>query len=410
MSVSKCGVRVGAAAFVLGLSLAGPHAVGVAAADSTGADSGSVSAGPGSAGPAAANTSRGSAVTRGAAGRAAKSAAAARPAASTETRRRTAVVPAISAAPVSNTVASPGDASERLPQTPAPSAAQLVGVPTRAPAVAPLLADVRVLPAAVSSAKPAAACGSCWAFGATGGGGEPAWVTPPTLRQVATVHLVRTIDQIGGLLSGLPNTPFTDFVSGVLLMVRRALVPDNPGVGSGAVEPFLKETDRNDGVKGTIKNSTGEVVRVSFNDGEVVRELQPGQEMTYYDGHANRFWMGTYNIFGDPDNMGGRGPSVRFEPPLGTPNFWPPKRLFLFDKDFYGPMTRYTEGEGVRAIFTYRAPWKAGEVNQEVTRYTNIKVTFTGYSWNGGYDNWWNSDWAVFNIEILKNEPYDWIY
>ena len=43
--VGKRGVRVGAAAIALGLSLAGPQAVGIAAADSAEADSSSVSAG-----------------------------------------------------------------------------------------------------------------------------------------------------------------------------------------------------------------------------------------------------------------------------------------------------------------------------------------------------------------------------
>lgn len=45
MSKAVSGVRVGAAAFALGLSLAGPQAVGVAAADGGDADSSSVSAG-----------------------------------------------------------------------------------------------------------------------------------------------------------------------------------------------------------------------------------------------------------------------------------------------------------------------------------------------------------------------------
>ena len=46
MPVLNSGVRVGAAAFVVGLSLAGPQALGVANADTSAADSTSVSAGP----------------------------------------------------------------------------------------------------------------------------------------------------------------------------------------------------------------------------------------------------------------------------------------------------------------------------------------------------------------------------
>jgi len=239
-----------------------------------------------------------------------------------------------------------------------------------------------------------------------------ALVFAPSLNQAVgnlSDTVVGLIDSVRKLLSTLPANPVSEFLSGALLMVRRALIPDNPGVGSGTVEPFLKETSRNDGVKGTIKNSTSEVVRVSFNDGEVVRELLPGQEMTYYDGHYQQFWDGTYDFFGKKVMLGGQGPSVRFEPRLGIPNPEPPKKLFLFDADF-SPRTRYTEAGFSKSIFTVRTDWKAGDVHQEVSRYTDIKVTFTGFSWNGGYDNWWNSDWAVFNIEILKNEPYGWTY
>ena len=46
MSVVTSGVRVGAAAFVVGVSLAGPQALGVASADTAATDSASVSAEP----------------------------------------------------------------------------------------------------------------------------------------------------------------------------------------------------------------------------------------------------------------------------------------------------------------------------------------------------------------------------
>ena len=48
MSTMRSGVRVGAVTFLMGLSMAGPQAVGVAAADAPGSDSGSISAGPAS--------------------------------------------------------------------------------------------------------------------------------------------------------------------------------------------------------------------------------------------------------------------------------------------------------------------------------------------------------------------------
>ena len=46
MPVLNSGVRVGAAAFALGLSLAGPQALGVAVADGAGTDSAVKTAGP----------------------------------------------------------------------------------------------------------------------------------------------------------------------------------------------------------------------------------------------------------------------------------------------------------------------------------------------------------------------------
>ena len=63
------GVRVGAAAFVVGVSLAGPQAVSVAWAESGDTDAGSVSAGPAAGEPSAPGASDGAS----AAGRCARS-------------------------------------------------------------------------------------------------------------------------------------------------------------------------------------------------------------------------------------------------------------------------------------------------------------------------------------------------
>lgn len=67
MSTPRAGVRIGAAAFVVGLSLVGPQAVGIAAADGSDQDSGSVSAGPAKSGTASTGHSARSARPRSAA-------------------------------------------------------------------------------------------------------------------------------------------------------------------------------------------------------------------------------------------------------------------------------------------------------------------------------------------------------
>ncbi len=253
------GVRIGAAAFALGLSLAGPQALGVATADTPDADSPSVSAGP------AASHSAGPAAGRRAAGRAARSAAAAapattaspraaatvttaaddgplvatgptaraaRPAARPQTRRRASeVLTSPPAAAVAGT-ASP----DRPPQTPAPTAAQPVDGLAPAAAATPPLADIPTPPADVSSTRPAATCGSCWAFGAVGGGGTPVSATPPTLHQVATVRLAQTLDRLGNWLTGLPANPFTGYLTGALQLVRRTLLPNVPTIPKVTVD------------------------------------------------------------------------------------------------------------------------------------------------------------------------------
>ena len=237
------GVRVGAAAFALGLSLAGPQAVGIAAADSTDADSPSVSAGPHAAtatppaagrrsavratrspgstasvatpSPRAAATTispeDGPSITTSRTARATRSAAA-----RTQTRRQTSGAAAVSSTERPGSAVSPSAAQVQASRVPAPGAAQPVGGAATAPAV------TQNVVAAVSSPAPVAAITA-----------QPAAAALPAPGQAiatATVRVARAFDRIGNWLSRLPATPITDFLSGALLLVRRTLLPNVPTI------------------------------------------------------------------------------------------------------------------------------------------------------------------------------------
>ena len=263
-------VRIGAAAFALGLSLTGPQAVGIAAADSTDADSPSVSADPAatrSAGPpgrrAAIRATRSAGVVTAPAPRAAattispedgpaiktnRTAKAARsPATRTETRRPTAGVPDLPSTGRSSSTDSPNTAQDQVSEAPAPSAAQPVGASATVSAVTPnVIAPVSSpAPAAAITAQPRSIRQSLvmWLVtqGVGGASEESAALASPAPGQLvatATVRIGQTFDRIGDWLTRLPANPITDFASGALLLVRRTL----PSATPVAVAPSVYST------------------------------------------------------------------------------------------------------------------------------------------------------------------------
>ena len=185
--VTSTGVRVGAAAFALGLSLAGPQAVGVATADDGGGDDSSVV----SAGPARSEAAAG----RHAAGRAARVGAAARSGAAS--------VPGAAAAGESGSAAVAGRTAARVVQGSArrPGPRSVDGLSdTALSGAAGAAARVGQVPAAAVLADP---IGSIQAALHSG-----------------TDTAFHTLNQ---LLSNLPANPISDFLSGALLLVRRTL-------------------------------------------------------------------------------------------------------------------------------------------------------------------------------------------
>ena len=248
-SINKS-VRVGAAAFALGMSLAGPQALGVASAEGPDSDAASVSAGPPD-GDAASSAAPGPSRR---AARAARLAEAASPTPPSSVAAATEHTPAVGAAragrparstaprtktriPGSGVLAGPSAAKRpattatatAVALSPAPAAA---GQITTTSVVAPGPASAATLSPVAAVASPTAAqtCGSCWAFGALAT--APAAVAP--VRQaVSTVAFAveRLIDGVGRWLSGLPANPITNVLSGGLWLVRRTLFPVGADVG-----------------------------------------------------------------------------------------------------------------------------------------------------------------------------------
>ena len=117
-----------------------------------------------------------------------------------------------------------------------------------------------------------------------GSGGEQETAVPlvgagsgPVEQFIATlkVKVVEALDVALNWLSGLPTTQFTEFLSGVLLLVRRTLLPEvcqGTGCPSASSEPARESTDGLIGLTEATAvdeaESGGWVVRVVARDGE----------------------------------------------------------------------------------------------------------------------------------------------
>ena len=104
-----------------------------------------------------------------------------------------------------------------------------------------------------------------------GAGSGPAEQFIATLK----VKVVEALDVALNWLSGLPTTQFTEFLSGVLLLVRRTLLPEvcqGTGCPSASSEPARESTDGLIGLTEATAvdeaESGGWVVRVVARDGE----------------------------------------------------------------------------------------------------------------------------------------------
>ena len=221
MSATNSGPRVLAAAFALGLSLAGPQALGLASADTTDAASASSEASSTGAG-------RAGSVERSAAARAVRRAGLS------------------GAAQVSGGTSGSGGAGR-------PASKSAPGLMYSRPAPARVVPNLGVVTGGVGSvaasiatdvgvgedlsgAPAADASATKFSAAATAVSAKrsvsrrPTAVRPPDLTSVATVNaqINSGFDSLANLLTGLPQGPVADFLGGALLLARRSLFNQAP--------------------------------------------------------------------------------------------------------------------------------------------------------------------------------------
>jgi hypothetical protein len=278
MAKTRTAVHVGAAALALGLSLAGPQAMGIASADSPDTDSASVS---GVTAPSKASTARGPVARRSAPERTGRA-----PGSSASSARRgaqsvepdvaavpPAVVPAgapaVEVADVSRPVNATGRGQSGLL---APDAFVDSGLPDpAAPAVvesrhsSPLAAvDTPAAdPVGLSQPTPAAATekdaatpvgGEAMAEASTAMASLPtpsalaaaslpeppaATATPSGVLWDINTAVVRVFDAAQNWLAALPANPFSDLLEGALLLVRRSLFNQTPTVAPVQIKTLV---------------------------------------------------------------------------------------------------------------------------------------------------------------------------
>ncbi len=210
MADVSIGVRIGAAVFAAGVSLAGPQAAGTAAADPTEAGSSSASS----------DSAR---VTRDAAGSPKRSAPGA-----PRSRGTDRAGAAQSVAPRGRSAQDRPEAFLRAPGTAAVPEESLTGPPAR------VAAATRASAASIESA---AAPGDTVVSSPAATSQPPVPTAAP--RQVApaaalTAHrpiaaeFRRLVDSAANRLGALPAGSFSDFLQGGLLLMRRSLLPDDP--------------------------------------------------------------------------------------------------------------------------------------------------------------------------------------
>jgi len=233
MAMVGRGVRVGAVAFVAGLSLAGPQALGVAVADGPGVDSSSVSAGPADSRAGAGEAARSG---RSSADRAGRDPVGRSPVPAAEASERSARM-SVSVvggsglgqfvkdpvAPASAVVGSSGDGDRVLQDVIADGGAD-------EPVVSEVGGPEVPVPLAVSDFVDAPAEVAAVTVSAPSSSEQPVVSLELPIAPVGFV-VSHVIDTVGTWLSGIPANPIADFLAGGLWLVRRTLFPVGADVG-----------------------------------------------------------------------------------------------------------------------------------------------------------------------------------
>lgn len=245
MAVSNSAGRVAAAVFVMGLSLTGPQAAGVAVADSSDGQSATTDASSTQKTTTARSPRR--AIAR---GTSVGTAAAAKPA-----RPRASAAVAELSAGRSASVSAPRRAASA--STSVPSASAPVRTPARPPRELPVTRVATADPGA--SQSPAAVVSRAVAAVSTANLGSPAEKPPIIARAVSAYRdFVNTVEarifnRLSNLLIDLPGNNLTSFLQGALLLVRKNLFSQAPEItptaprvsrtGSGAISGRINGID-----------------------------------------------------------------------------------------------------------------------------------------------------------------------
>ena len=268
MPVLNSGVRIGAAAVVVGLSLAGPQALGVASADTAAADSKSVSAEP--AEPGAVSGDEGS-PARSAAGRGGRgvkpfestvSRVGPRASADATSARQTPVVEAVrrsvrgsvSARPV----AAVADRRKSVAVTPSGFGAPVLSVPS----VPDVVSGVPEVAVAVPSAAAVVADAARVPGRAERGAAVRVAVQPatPPVMQALNTAITNLFDSTATWLSDLPASPARDLISGALLLVRRTLFNQLPTARPCGCGPLETSSGQYVGTVGAVDPEDGALI------------------------------------------------------------------------------------------------------------------------------------------------------
>ncbi len=271
--MSKRGARIGAAAFVVGLSLSGPQAAGVAAADTGESDTGSVTAGPAeSAAPAKARAGKRTAnhppAPASGPGAAASSAAADTEGPRGATRSNAAESKAKAARRAATRTADDSDGA--LTGFPATNGTGNPGATTANGLSGPVSPGTSAAASPVPSPGPSPAASTAGsAAGAASvvlGSARPA--TSVARRPAPITYLSAAVDDFfdsaAKWVSTLPGGAIADFLQGALVLVRRTLFGFIPSTGSGlsggqtaTASPYMTDAELREYLLGLAKQRYG---------------------------------------------------------------------------------------------------------------------------------------------------------
>jgi len=332
MGKTKNAVRVGAAAFALGLSLAGPQAIGVASADSPDSDSASASAAPDP------KTARGTAPRRSATERAARvprSAATAPPAgrglrsATVASPANRAALPAIAVEPINDTFAPTFALEANSPAIPANSTSrrqlrQLAPVTSPAPASpSARTASDPTDDATVSAAAPVVA----FAVALTNSDSiaelpEPpaATATPSGVLWDVNTAVVGVLDATQNWLSTLPANPVSELLEGALLLVRRTLFSQ-----PATVVPVQIVTTATGQIRGTFGAASpqGSLLSYTLTSDPLLGTVEVSPDGTYvYTPGTDFSEYDTFTVAVDSPGFNILNPSGSWRPAEATVSVW----------------------------------------------------------------------------------------